>query len=105
MTKPLFRLKTMMAAFLAVVVLSGVAAAGEGHHKAKSLKEAGDILPLEKIVEKATADKPGRVIEAELEKKRGGYVYEIELVDVKGVLWELEYDAKTGVLIKAGEDK
>ncbi len=78
--------------------------ADEGHEKAKQLREAGEILPLETVIKTATEKKPGRVIEAELKKSRGGYVYEIELVDKSGVVWELKYDAKTGELISTQEE-
>jgi uncharacterized membrane protein YkoI len=66
--------------------------------------EAGEILPLEAVIKTATSKKPGRVIEAELKSSRGGYVYEIELVDKSGVVWELRYDAKTGELISTEEE-
>lgn len=90
---------------LAVALLaSGFAFAGEGHEKAKQLKDTGEILPLESVIKMATSKKPGRVIEAELKSARGGYVYEIELVDKEGVVWELKYDAKTGALISTKEE-
>jgi uncharacterized membrane protein YkoI len=90
---------------LAVALLApGFGAAGEGHDKAKQLKDAGEILPLESVIKMATSKKPGRVIEAELKNSRGGYVYEIELVDKSGVVWELRYDAKSGELISTKED-
>jgi uncharacterized membrane protein YkoI len=82
----------------------GLAIAGEGHEKAKRLMEAGEILPLETVIKTATAKKPGRVIEAELKSSRGGYVYEIELVDKEGVVWELRYDAKTGELMSTKKE-
>jgi uncharacterized membrane protein YkoI len=90
---------------LAVALLApGFAAAGEGHDKAKRLKDAGEILPLASVIKMATTKKPGRVIEAELKSSRGGYVYEIELVDKSGIVWELKYDAKTGELISTKEE-
>ena len=90
---------------LAVALLApGFATAGEGHDKAKQLKDAGEILPLESVIKMATSKKPGRVIEAELKSARGGYVYEIELVDKSGVVWELKYDAKTGKLLSTKEE-
>jgi uncharacterized membrane protein YkoI len=90
---------------LAVALLApSLAFAGEGHDKAKQLKDAGEILPLETVIKTATSNKPGRVIEAELKSSRGGYVYEIELVDKSGVVWELKYDAKTGKLLSTKEE-
>lgn len=71
---------------------------------ATKLKEAGKILPLEKIVEKARRKNPGRVLEAKLEEKGGRLAYEVELVDDDGVVRELIYDAKSGELISEGAD-
>lgn len=96
----------LIAGFLlaGALLAPGLAVAGEGHDKAKRLKEAGEILPLESVITMATSKKPGRVIEAELKSSRGGYVYEIELVDKDGVVWELKYDAKTGEMISTKEE-
>lgn len=78
---------------------SAVLVAGD-HDDAKRLKEAGDIQPLEQILARARAEKPGRVIETELERKGERYIYEIEIVDDDGIVWELKFDAKSGELLK-----
>jgi uncharacterized membrane protein YkoI len=72
--------------------------------EAARLSKAGEILSLEKIVERAHAEKPGQVLETELERKHGRYVYEVEILDDKGQVWELKLDAKTGNLIKSKRD-
>lgn len=74
------------------------------HERAKSLQQAGEILPLEGILERAQQQHPGRVLETELERKRNRYVYEIEIADKNGIVWELYYDAKSGELIKSEQD-
>lgn len=71
---------------------------------AKKLSASGQVLPLEKIHEKAKTIKAGKVLESELEHKNGQYVYEIELLDDKGIVWEMKLNAKTGQLIKLEED-
>lgn len=68
-------------------------------------KRAGDIVPLETIVEKAGKDQPGRVIATELERKGDRYVYEIKVTDSKGGLHKLYYDARSGELIKREEKR
>jgi uncharacterized membrane protein YkoI len=77
--------------------------AGTSHDDAKLLQEKGVIVPLERIVEDALRLHRGHVVETELERKKGKYVYEVEIVDEQGVLWELKYDAANGTLIKAKE--
>lgn len=72
------------------------------HDDALELREQGAIVPLEMVLRAVTAQHPGRVVEVELERKGGTYVYEIELLDAAGEVWELKYDAGTGALLEEG---
>ncbi|MDH5395466.1 MAG: PepSY domain-containing protein [Gammaproteobacteria bacterium] len=74
------------------------------HDKARELSEAGKILPLETILEKVKEEKRGRVLEVELEDKHGRYYYSIELLDINGKVWEEEYDAMSGKLLKRKQE-
>lgn len=65
----------------------------------EALKQ-GRILPLTEILASAAAIQPGRVIEVELEQEDGRYVYELEILDEHGVVWELYVNAENGELIK-----
>jgi uncharacterized membrane protein YkoI len=78
--------------------------AQDGQREARKLSKSGQILPLEKIHEKANLIKPGKILETEFENKKGRYIYEVELLDNNGLVWEVELDAKTGALIKLEED-
>ena len=71
---------------------------------ARKLRLSGEILPLENIHTKAKTIKAGKILETELETKNGQYIYEIELLDDKGIVWEIKLNAKTGQLIKLEED-
>ncbi|MCO6412795.1 MAG: PepSY domain-containing protein [Thiogranum sp.] len=66
----------------------------------RMLQQQGDILSLEQILERARSHRQGRVLEAELERKRDRYIYEIELVDDGGQVWEMKLDAMSGELLK-----
>ncbi|HSG05745.1 MAG TPA: PepSY domain-containing protein [Nitrospiria bacterium] len=85
-------------------VAPGITRSGEDHDRVKALKEAGEIVPLEAIIEKARANRPGRVLEAELETEHGRLLYELEFLDDQGVVWELEYDARTGELLEIEQE-
>lgn len=74
------------------------------HDDALKLKESGDILSLEQILPRARAVHPGKVIETELERKGKRYIYELEILDQEGKVWEMKYDAHTGELIKDKRD-
>ena len=100
-------MKTLHKTFIAATVLLASATpgfAGESQDEARMLREAGDILPLEQILEKARQKQSGHVVETELERKSRRHVYEIKIVDEKGVVHELEYDAKTGELLKVEKE-
>jgi uncharacterized membrane protein YkoI len=63
------------------------------------LVERGEILPLEEILKRNETNAEGRIIEIELEAKRGGYVYEIKVLRLDGRYRELKIDARTGALV------
>lgn len=89
---------------LILFVGAGLAIADGDHDRAKKLKEAGEILSLEQVIEKAKGDHPGQLLEAELEEKKGRFIYELELLDEEGIVWELKYDAKSGELLKEKQE-
>jgi len=93
-------------AALALLLASAVSfvCAEESPLTARKLSEAGLILPLEKITQSAKAIKPGKILETELELKKGAYIYEVEILDNKSQVWELKLDAKTGRLLKMERD-
>lgn len=98
------RLATGLA--LAALLTAAPPSAGErDHDDARALRERGEIVPLERILAAVAAQRPGRVVEVELELEfdlQGGgkaYVYEVEVLDAGGEVWELKYDARTGALL------
>lgn len=78
--------------------------ADSDHDEARRLQELGDILSLEEILQRARSVHPGRIIEVELDKKHGRYIYEIESVGKSGLVWEMRFDAKSGELLSAEKD-
>lgn len=75
------------------------------HDLAIKLESDGKVLSFEKLVEKALEIHPGRVIEAEILTENNGYVYELEILDEDGVLWELKFNASTGILIGSSKEE
>lgn len=101
--------KMRLAAIGAIAVTSFAmmtsgAMAGEdvNHVEARRLQAAGEILSFERISEVARSFKPGEILEVELERNRksGIYIYEIEILDASGVVWEIDVNAGNGELIK-----
>jgi hypothetical protein len=73
------------------------------YDRARRATERGEILPLSEIFERALARFPGRVLEAELERKRGRWVYELKVLDAGGRLFEVYLDASTGEVLEHEE--
>lgn len=81
----------------------GAYSSGE-YDEARSLQQRGAILPLQQILERARRYHEGRVLETELEQRGERYIYEIELVDDQGQVWELKFDAASGELLKEKQE-
>jgi uncharacterized membrane protein YkoI len=69
------------------------------HDAVRAINQRGDILSLDRILQDAREQHPGRVLESELEQKDGRYVYEVELVDDQGRVREMKFDARTGEML------
>lgn len=65
--------------------------------------EAG-LITAELAIEKALAAKAGTVADVELDHKWIGYVYEVEIVDDKGVEWDIDVNARTGEIGRVKRD-
>jgi uncharacterized membrane protein YkoI len=74
------------------------------YNQAKKLLDAGEILSLEKILAKISTQYPGHILEVELEIEDNISLYEIELVDSKGQVWEFKINARTGEIIERKQD-
>ena len=67
--------------------------------EAQQLREQGTILPLQDILKAAQNSRQGRIAEVELKQSGNQYIYEIEIIDRKGQVWEMKFDAKTAKLV------
>lgn len=88
------------------VALSGAlcglppADAGEGgkdkdHDRAHRALSAGEIAPLSEVLGAVRDRVAGDVVDIELEREDGVWVYEVKLIDGRGRLLELYVDART----------
>jgi uncharacterized membrane protein YkoI len=81
-----------------------VVASSADQDRARALRSAGTIVPLEQIIDQVRARRIERILEVELESNDTGHYYEIEALDDQGRVRKLEYDATTGRLIKEQDD-
>ncbi|WP_306117643.1 MULTISPECIES: PepSY domain-containing protein [unclassified Roseitalea] len=85
---------------LLALALAGPALADGDHERALDAVERGQALPLAEILAIVDDRYGGRVIEVAFERDDGRYVYELELVDRAGRLFEVYLDASTGAVIE-----
>lgn len=89
----------------AAVALAGLLAAAAqahpvDHDEVLRLRRSGELLPLETVQRAALERHPGAsVLEVELEREHGRYIYEFELL-VERRVRELKIDARTGAILK-----
>ena len=62
-------------------------------------------VTVEQAIKTATEKMAGKVIEAELEKKHGKAVWEVEIVGEDGKVTEVHVDADSGTVVAAEEKK
>jgi len=97
-------INTILSIILLISVPATIYADDDDHERAKQLMETGEILPLEDILKNARNIYSGNIIEVELETEDGQLIYELEILDKKGKVWELKFDAYTGKLIKTEKE-
>lgn len=81
---------------LAAATLSAQASDRADHDLARQALAAGQILPLRTVMERLEREQPGQVLEVELERSDGRWIYEFKVLQVGGRLVKLKVDARTG---------
>jgi uncharacterized membrane protein YkoI len=75
----------------------------QDHDRARKAVEAGEVLPLKTVLERVERDYPGQVMEVELERENGRWLYEIRILQSGGSLLKLKVDARDGTLFSKKE--
>ena len=75
------------------------AADNSDHERARQAVEAGDVLPLRTILDRVEREYPGQVMEVELDREKGEWVYEVKLLRKGGALMKLKILARDGTII------
>jgi len=98
------RLSSFMVLCASVCTFACSTVKAEDHDVAYNLLQKGEILPLEKILQINHDNMPGKVLEVELERENKQLIYEIEVLNEQGVVWEYKIKAKTGKIIQKEQD-
>jgi uncharacterized membrane protein YkoI len=101
----------MAVAIGAMLVLNGPAWSDDkGKGKKDESKETVEMaakakVTIDQAIKTASEKVPGKVVEAELEKKHGTLVWKVEVVTAENKVMEVHIDAGSGAVIDVEEEK
>lgn len=103
--RPGWRAVSRFLLLLPLAALLGLAAgptdaSDRDQDRARAALEAGEVLPLATVLERVGREVPGQVLEVELERERGRWVYEVRVLQAGGRLMRLAVDAKTATVLE-----
>ncbi len=91
-----------------LLALAAVGAQADGphrdHDRARDALARGEIRPIAEILASAAATVPGDVVEVELEREGGAWVYELKVLAEDGRRLEVLLDAATATVIEVEQD-
>lgn len=70
------------------------------HDRARAAVLAGEVMPLPDVLTRLQRSHPGQVLELELEREDGRWIYEVKLLRSDGQLLRLELDARTAQVLR-----
>ena len=102
MTTSFFWLRRSAPLLLALSFLAAPAWASDrdDHERALQAVQSGQVLPLTTVLERLGRQHPGQVLEVELERDGGQWIYEIKLLSADGQLLKLKLDAGTAAVVR-----
>ncbi len=95
------RERIALVVWIAVLWAGSAGMVGADQDEAYRLRREGRILPLSDVIRRAQLIQPGRVLEAEIERRDARYIYELEIADREGRVHHLQFDAETGEWLSA----
>ena len=75
------------------------------HERARQAVAAGELLPLGAVLAEVERQYPGQVMEVELERDDGLWIYEIKLLRPGGALLKLKVDGRSGSVLGSKSKK
>ena len=90
---------------LLALALCGAQAHEADHERARAAMAAGEVMPLQQLLREVATQAAGEVLEVELEREDGRWLYELKLLQPGGRLRKLKVDARTGRLLEKGSGR
>lgn len=97
----------LLLALAASLCLTATAAADDDdddHDAARRAVESGEVMPLADILDRIQAELPGRMLEVELEREDGIWIYELKILRGDGRRVEAQVDGATAEILAVDED-
>lgn len=95
----------LAALMLLALPLGGRADGPRDHDRARAALQAGEVLPLTEILARVARTHPGQVLEVDLERDDGRWMYELRLLQPDGLLVKLKVDARDGTVVQQKKGK
>lgn len=100
---PPWRRVALACGVAALAALAGApepAHASGDHDRARAAVQGGQVLPLKTLLERLERTHPGQVLEVEMDRDDGRWVYEVRLLLADGRLLKLDVDAASGEVLR-----
>lgn len=81
--------------------MTGHAQERRDHERARAALEAGLIRPLSELLAEVERRYAGRVIEADLDRDDGQWLYQFKILPTNGRVFTVELDAATGLFLRS----
>jgi uncharacterized membrane protein YkoI len=101
MRRTLLLLSILLLPLLTLGVPGAAASDRRDHERARAALADGQVRPLSDLLAEVERRYVGRVIETELEREDGRWVYEFKLLPPSGRMVKLYLDAATGALLRS----
>ncbi len=102
MNFPFDPLLALLPLLMLTPVVAGAVEPGE-FESARAALESGAIQPLQRVLKRLESTFHAQVVEAELERHGGRWVYEIKLLPANEPMRELKVDARSGVVLERND--
>ncbi|MGB5833071.1 MAG: PepSY domain-containing protein [Thiohalocapsa sp.] len=100
---PSLRTKALVATTLLLAAM-GIAADPHDHDRALAALERGEVRPMSEILTAVGGEVPGDVVEVELEREHGRWMYELKVLAPDGRVLEVLVDAATAEVLGLESD-
>jgi uncharacterized membrane protein YkoI len=93
-------MRTALFLLMVLMTMPAPARGEDDHERARAAVSRGEALPLATILQAIPLRQGERLLDVEFERDDGRWVYELELVDNRGRVRELEVDARSGRILE-----